>query len=152
MTSPLKLSFLLAAFLSASIFTGTSLLACNSCSKHNSNKKVTVKKEIKHISTRKLNKDIKKYIVVDARLNSKYDDKQRIPGAKAVSLKASDTEIRQALPDKSAAIVTYCGSKKCPMSKILAKKLRKLGYENVLEYSPGIAGWKDAGHKIVKAK
>ena len=111
----------------------------------------TVKKS-KEISTAALKKGLSGFTLIDARAGSKYDDNKRIPGAQGLSLKATNTQITAALTDKNAKIVTYCGSLRCPMSKMMATKLRKLGYKNVQEYSHGIAGWKKAGNKVEKVK
>ena len=90
--------------------------------------------------------------ILDARMGSKWDNKERVPGASGMSLKSSDAEIQSQLPDKNAKIVTYCGSEKCPMSATLAKRLKGLGYSNVIEYPAGLQGWKAAGNTIVKVK
>lgn len=85
--------------------------------------------------------------VLDAR-SGKYDDGRRIPGARQLSPDAEEAVITQALPDKKALIVTYCAGLKCPASKMLADRLKKLGYSNVLEYPEGIAGWAEAGNAV----
>lgn len=87
----------------------------------------------------------------DAR-SGKYDDGQRLPGAQQLSADADEAVITQALPDKSALVVTYCAGVKCPASKALADRLKKLGYSNVIEYPQGIAGWLEAGKAVEKAK
>lgn len=89
--------------------------------------------------------------VLDAR-SGKYDDGKRIPGAKQLSPSADEAEIAKLLPDKGAAIVTYCAGVKCPASGMLAGKLRKLGYTNVSEYPEGIAGWIAAGNSVDEKK
>lgn len=83
--------------------------------------------------------------ILDAR-SGKFDDGKRIPGAGQLSPQASDEDIAKALPDKKATIITYCAGVKCPASKALADTLKKHGYENVIEYPEGIAGWIDAGN------
>lgn len=91
-----------------------------------------------------------KVSVLDAR-SGKYDDGRRIPGARALSAKASEAEIAADVPDKKALIVTYCSNLQCPASSMLAGKLKTLGYENVIEYPHGIAGWADAGNRVETA-
>ncbi len=88
--------------------------------------------------------------VVDARAG-KYDDGNRIPGAKALAPDATEQQVAALLPDKQALVVTYCANLKCPASQMLAERLRTLGYSNVLEYHEGIKGWIDAGNAIEKA-
>ena len=85
--------------------------------------------------------------VLDAR-SGKWDDGRRVPGAKALSPSAKDEEIAALLPDRAALIVAYCTSPKCPASAQLAKRLRGLGYTNVLEYHEGIEDWAAAGERV----
>lgn len=56
-----------------------------------------------------------------------------------------DEQAPERLPDKDAAIVTYCASLACPNSAIAANWLVALGYTNVREYAAGIADWIEAG-------
>jgi rhodanese-related sulfurtransferase len=88
--------------------------------------------------------------VLDAR-SGKWDDGNRIAGAKALNAETPDEEVTKALPDKDAKIVTYCGGLKCPASSALADKLTKLGYKNVTEYPEGIEGWVKDGNEVKKA-
>ena len=88
--------------------------------------------------------------VLDARTGA-YDDGNRLPGAKSLSAESPAEKIAAVLPDKQALVVTYCGNVKCPASGLLAKRLRGLGYSNVLEYHEGIAGWRAAGNAVERA-
>ena len=88
--------------------------------------------------------------VLDAR-SGKWDDGKRIPGAKSLAAGVDKEKVSELLPSKDALVVTYCSNLKCGASRKLAKHLRSLGYENVLEYPEGIAGWIDAGQDVVKA-
>ena len=90
-------------------------------------------------------------ILLDAR-TGKYDDGNRIPGAKSLSSKSTAEAIAKVIPSKSALVVTYCSNLKCPASKALAEHLQKLGYTHVHEYPEGIAGWRAAGGDVEKAK
>jgi len=110
---------------------------------------------IQHVSTDDMQNIVEKpqgTAIIDARLGSKWDNKQRIHGAKALSLKSSDSDIQRLYPDKEAKIITYCGSMKCPMSATLAKRFKDLGYKNISEYSGGLAAWKEAGGAIDQVK
>jgi rhodanese-related sulfurtransferase len=89
--------------------------------------------------------------IIDAR-PKKYDNGERIPGAIQLAPNASEAVIKSILPNKNAAIITYCGNTKCPASKQLAARLKLLGYTHVREYPAGIAGWKAAGGTVEKAK
>lgn len=68
--------------------------------------------------------------LVDA-LPESYYAEQHLPGA--LNLVADDVDTRAAdlLPDKAAAIVTYCSNPACSNSGLVAAKLEKLGYTNV---------------------
>ena len=82
--------------------------------------------------------------VVDA-LGGDYYAKQHLPGA--VPLTPGDVAAlaAQALPDRSAAIVTYCSNPACPNSGQVADLLTALGYTNVRKYREGIEDWVGAG-------
>jgi rhodanese-related sulfurtransferase len=82
--------------------------------------------------------------VVDA-LGGVYYAQQHLPGA--VPLVEADVAAQAAalLPDKDAAIVTYCSNPECPNSGRVASLLRKAGYPNVRKYREGIQDWVEAG-------
>jgi rhodanese-related sulfurtransferase len=82
--------------------------------------------------------------VVDA-LGGEYWAKQHLPGA--IPLVAADVPTRAAdlLPNRDAAIVTYCSNPACPNSTQVASLLEGLGYSNVRKYREGIEDWADAG-------
>ncbi len=48
------------------------------------------------------------------------------------------------LPDKNAAIVTYCASSTCQNSHIAADTLRAMGYADVSVYAEGKQDWSEA--------
>ncbi len=83
-------------------------------------------------------------VLIDA-LPESYYAQQHLPGA--LNLVADDVEARAAalLPDKDAAIVTYCSNRACPNSGQVAARLEKLGYTNVRKYPDGIQDWVEAG-------
>jgi rhodanese-related sulfurtransferase len=82
--------------------------------------------------------------VVDA-LGGEYYAKQHLPGA--IALVEADVEALAArlLPDKAAAIVTYCSNSACPNSQRVADRLAALGYTQVRKYREGIEDWAGAG-------
>ncbi|MEV0587965.1 rhodanese-like domain-containing protein [Nonomuraea sp. NPDC050310] len=82
--------------------------------------------------------------VVDA-LGGDYYAQQHLPGA--VALVESEVAARAAelLPDRDAAIVTYCSNPACPNSEAVARKLLALGYTDVRKYREGIQDWVEAG-------
>lgn len=49
------------------------------------------------------------------------------------------------LPDKHAAIVTYCSNPACRNSEAAAAQLRSLGYTDVRKYAEGKDDWRAAG-------
>ena len=85
--------------------------------------------------------------MLDAR-TGKFDDGNRIPGAKTLSPDAMEDQVRSLLPDRQALVVTYCANLKCPASHMLGERLRQLGYTNVIEYHEGIDGWQAAGQPV----
>jgi rhodanese-related sulfurtransferase len=82
--------------------------------------------------------------VVEA-LPEQYFAKAHIPGAIRVDYEELEAQAPELLPDKDAAIVTYCASLTCPNSEIAANKLIALGYTNVRDYAEGKADWIEAG-------
>lgn len=86
-------------------------------------------------------------VVLDAR-SGKYDDGRRIPGAKALSPKATAEEAAALIPTKETAVITYCANLKCPASGMLAEHLKELGYVNIREFPEGIEGWVAAGNPV----
>ncbi len=109
--------------------------------------------QIKMLDTEEVRKIIeeKSALIFDAR-TGKWDDGQRIPGAKSLSAASTSEEIAAAIPDKKQAVLVYCGGRQCPASAELAKVLIKHGYTNVMEYPDGIKGWKNAGMQVEKLK
>ena len=83
-------------------------------------------------------------VLVDA-LPETYYAQQHLPGA--LNLVAEDVASRapDLLPDKDAAIVTYCSNPSCANSGQVAAKLEALGYSNVRKYAAGIQDWTEAG-------
>ncbi|GAA2381961.1 rhodanese-like domain-containing protein [Nonomuraea africana] len=82
--------------------------------------------------------------VVDA-LGGDYYAQQHLPSA--IALVESEVAERAAtlLPDRDAAIVTYCSNPACPNSKAVANRLTALGYTDVRTYREGIQDWVEAG-------
>jgi rhodanese-related sulfurtransferase len=82
--------------------------------------------------------------VVDA-LGGEYYAKQHLPGAIALIEEDVDAQAGTLLPDRTAAIVTYCSNPSCPNSGRVADRLTALGYTNVRKYREGIEDWTAAG-------
>lgn len=83
-------------------------------------------------------------IVVDA-LGGDYYAKQHLPGAIALVEAEVDEKAAELLPDRAAAIVTYCSNPACPNSQRVADRLAALGYSGVRKYRDGIEDWVAAG-------
>ena len=94
--------------------------------------------------------DAKSATILDAR-TGKFDDGNRIPGAKSLSSESSAADVAKVIPDKNLPVVTYCANLKCPASGMLAKHLKSLGYSNIREYPEGIEGWISSGNAVEKA-
>ncbi|MFG2056391.1 rhodanese-like domain-containing protein [Micromonospora sp. NPDC048930] len=82
--------------------------------------------------------------VVDA-LGGEYYARQHLPGA--IPLVEAEVAERagELLPDRAAAIVTYCSNPACPNSGRVADRLTALGYTDVRKYAAGIEDWVAAG-------
>lgn len=88
--------------------------------------------------------------VVDA-LGGAYYSARHLPGAVPLVEADVDEKAARLLPDKSAAIVTYCSNPACPNSGNVAKRLISLGYANVRKYREGIEDWVEAGLAVESA-
>jgi rhodanese-related sulfurtransferase len=86
--------------------------------------------------------------LVDA-LPRSYYDQQHLPGALNLVEESVATDAERLLPDKDAAIVTYCSNAACPNSQNVARTLERLGYTNVRKYRDGIQDWVAAGLPVV---
>src|SRR5215471_10957213 len=82
--------------------------------------------------------------IVDA-LGGDYYARQHLPGAVALTPGEVDALVSAVLPDRDAAIVTYCTGPSCPNSGQVADRLTALGYANVRKYREGIDDWTRAG-------
>lgn len=89
-------------------------------------------------------------VVVDA-LPSSYYDQQHLPGAlNLVEGDVADLAPRL-LPDRDAAIVTYCSNTACSNSEAVARRLVAAGYTNVRVYRDGIQDWVEGGYATESA-
>ena len=81
--------------------------------------------------------------VVEA-LGPQYYEDAHLPGA--INIPHTDVErlAPELLPDKAAAIVTYCSNTACQNSQVAAAQLRALGYTNVRKYAEGKDDWRAA--------
>jgi len=78
-------------------------------------------------------------------LPAAYFEDAHLPGAINLPHDQVDALAPALLPDRSAAIVTYCSNRNCPNSGIAARRLTALGYANVRAYEAGKQDWIEAG-------
>jgi rhodanese-related sulfurtransferase len=85
------------------------------------------------------------FVLIEA-LPMEYWKKAHLPGAINIPVDEQfEEKARQAIPDKSTPVITYCANTECPASRKAAERLEALGYENVLEYVAGKEDWQEAG-------
>ncbi|HEV2774507.1 MAG TPA: rhodanese-like domain-containing protein [Solirubrobacteraceae bacterium] len=84
-------------------------------------------------------------VVVVETLGPQYYEDAHLPGA----INIPHTEVArlapEMLPDKDAAIVTYCSNPACRNSEVVAAQLRARGYTEVRKYAGGKDDWRAAG-------
>jgi rhodanese-related sulfurtransferase len=84
-------------------------------------------------------------VIVVETLAAPYYESGHLPSAINVPHTAVKELAPRLLPDKDAAIVTYCSNTACPNSGVALAQLRKLGYTNVRKYAEGKQDWQAAG-------
>ena len=84
-------------------------------------------------------------VIVVETLGPQYYDDAHLPGAINIPHTETARLAPQLLPDKAAAIVTYCSNTACRNSEIVAAQLRSLGYREVRKYAEGKEDWRAAG-------
>jgi rhodanese-related sulfurtransferase len=84
-------------------------------------------------------------------LTDEYFHGENIARSHRVPLDRVGSEVRGTNLPRNTEIVVYCGGPNCPMSRLAAEKLIKLGYDNVRAYEGGLEEWKAAGFPIEKA-
>lgn len=91
------------------------------------------------------------FTLLDARA-PKWDDGQRIPGAQSLTNEDPVQNFQTIIPKKHSLIIVYCSHLQCGASDRLIKRLKELGYSNILKYPEGIAEWINKGNAITKTK
>ena len=84
-------------------------------------------------------------VVVVETLAAPYYEQAHLPGAINIPHTEVDALAPALLPDKDAAIVTYCSNTACANSAIALGALERLGYTNVRKYAEGKDDWRAAG-------
>lgn len=84
-------------------------------------------------------------VVVVETLGPMYYESGHLPGAINIPHTDVDALAETLLPDKDAAIVTYCSNTACRNSAIVQAQLLARGYTDVRKYAEGKDDWRDAG-------
>jgi rhodanese-related sulfurtransferase len=88
-----------------------------------------------------------KLTLVDVREDNEWA-RGHLPGAVHLGKGIIERDIEQAIPDKDAPLVLYCGGGF--RSALVADNLQKMGYTNVISMDGGWRGWTTAGYPIEK--
>jgi rhodanese-related sulfurtransferase len=88
-----------------------------------------------------------KLILVDVREDNEWA-RGHLPGAVHVGKGVIERDIEQAVPDKSAPLVLYCGGGF--RSALAADNLQKMGYANCVSMDGGWRAWTEAGFPVEK--
>lgn len=76
-----------------------------------------------------------------------------IPGSHNVPVKRArlENEIERLAGGKEDPVVVYCASKDCEASTDAARRLSNAGFEQVFDYSGGMAAWIEAGNEVARS-
>ncbi|HEU5234146.1 MAG TPA: rhodanese-like domain-containing protein [Terriglobales bacterium] len=83
-------------------------------------------------------------ILIDARSPEKFL-KSHLPAAVNIPAGQAAELAARSIPDKNAAVVTYCVNFTWKLSEQLARELQALGYQDVRIYEEGRQDWMNAG-------
>lgn len=111
----------------------------------------TARRQTREVSLDELKRRLdarERVILVDVRENEEFVA-GCIPGAISLPRGFLEIDVAVRLPDKSAAIITYCAGG--PRSALAAKTLADLGYENVETATPGFVRWRELGFPVAVA-
>lgn len=84
--------------------------------------------------------------LVETLLPKEYEQ-WHLPGAINIHFNKIGKRAREEF-DENDEIIVYCHDENCNASPLAAKKLEKLGYKNVREFSGGKKAWQEAGYPI----
>ena len=108
------------------------------------------KKRIKEWNVQEVKKRIDggdKLILVDTREDTEWA-RGHAAGAIHLSKGVIERDIENAIPDKDATIVLYCGGGF--RSALAADNVQRMGYRNVISLDGGWKGWTEAGLPTIK--
>jgi quercetin dioxygenase-like cupin family protein/rhodanese-related sulfurtransferase len=104
-----------------------------------------------YITREELRSALDSVTVVDALPPAPFGQRH-LPGALNVVEEDPDERVAEALPQKSATIVTYSTDASCTRGPALAARLEALGYSDVRTYREGIEDWVGAGLPVDRPK
>jgi rhodanese-related sulfurtransferase len=84
-------------------------------------------------------------VTVVETLRDEHFAQGHLPDAIHIHYEAVAERAPELLPDRHAAIVTYCSNTACRNSEIAANQLAAMGYANVRRYIEGKDDWREAG-------
>ena len=81
-------------------------------------------------------------ILIDTREDNEWE-RGHLPGAVHLGKGIIERDIENAVPDKAAPIVCYCGGGF--RSALVCDNLQKMGYTNAVSLDGGFRGWTEQG-------
>jgi rhodanese-related sulfurtransferase len=84
--------------------------------------------------------------LVETLLPKEYEQ-WHLPGAVNIHFNKIGKQARERF-NEDDEIIVYCHDENCNASPLAAKKLEKLGYSRVREFSGGKKAWKEAGYPV----
>lgn len=87
--------------------------------------------------------------LVDVREKQEWNEGY-IPGAMHISRGYLESQIEEAVPDKSQRVILYCAGG--VRSMIAGATLQQMGYENVVSMAGGFGRWKGSGYEFVQPR
>ncbi len=90
--------------------------------------------------------DDQEIVLVDVREKHEWNE-GHIPGALHVPRGHLESEIEEAVPDKSKRVILYCAGG--VRSLMAGTTLQQMGYKDVISMSGGFGRWKDSGYAFI---
>jgi rhodanese-related sulfurtransferase len=104
------------------------------------------KTRVREISVEEVKRKLdagERFRFIDVREDNEWE-KGRAAGAEHLGRGIIERDIENAVPEKGAEVVLYCGGGF--RSALAADNLQKMGYTNVLSMAGGIKAWREAGY------
>jgi len=111
-----------------------------------------VKKKIKECAIAEVKAKLDRgesFHFIDVREDREFE-RDHAAGARHIGRGVLERDIEAQIPDKSAAIVLYCGGGF--RSALAAESLQKMGYRDVISMDGGMTAWREAGYPVEKGK